>query len=73
MYIDIGTVASDTATLNFNFGNAASTSRIWDIKVAQIPCGTNYAYKPKYKIPILDVDNDSFTVLQMVACNGHLD
>ena len=43
IYVDIGALPSDTATLNFNFGNTASTNRIWDVKASQIPCGANYA------------------------------
>merc|ERR1712107_731877 len=37
-----GTGASDSATLALAFQNA-NTNRKWDIKVAQIPCGTSYA------------------------------
>jgi len=43
MYIDIGSGSSDTATLQFSFGTSTTVSRKWDIKVAQIPCGKNYA------------------------------
>merc|ERR1719150_3442803 len=43
IYIDIGAANSDTATVAFTIGATSSTSRIWDIKVAQIPCGANYA------------------------------
>jgi len=43
IYVDIGALPSDTATVNFNFGNTASTNRIWDVKASQIPCGANYA------------------------------
>ena len=39
----MGTLASDTATLNFAFGGS-STSRMWEVKVSQIPCGANYGY-----------------------------
>jgi len=42
IYVDIGTEASGTATLAFAF-DGASTLRKYDIKVAQIPCGTSYA------------------------------
>ena len=42
IYVDLGALPSDSATLNFGF-TGASTSRLWDIKVAQIPCGANYA------------------------------
>lgn len=42
VYIDLGALPSDTATLNFGF-TGTSTSRLWDVKASQIPCGTNYA------------------------------
>ena len=42
VYVDIGTEASGTATLAFAF-EGASTNRKYDIKVAQIPCGTTYS------------------------------
>ena len=42
MYIDAGTLSTDTATLNFAF--SGTFSRYWDVKVTQIPCGTNYMY-----------------------------
>ena len=42
VYVDIGTEASGTATLAFAF-DGASTNRKYDIKVAQIPCGTKYS------------------------------
>ena len=41
VYVDIGNESSGTATLAFAF-TGASTQRKWDIKVAQIPCGTRY-------------------------------
>ena len=44
VYIDIGTGSSDSATVAFDFGTTSSTSRQWDIKVAQIPCGSSYGY-----------------------------
>lgn len=37
MYIDVGLLPSDTATLNFAF-TGTSNNRIWEIKVSQIPC-----------------------------------
>jgi len=43
IYVDIGAANSDTATIAFTIGTTSSTSRLWDIKVAQIPCGANYA------------------------------
>jgi len=42
IYVDLGALPSDSATLNFGF-DGTSTSRLWDIKASQIPCGTNYA------------------------------
>ena len=42
VYVDLGTGASDSATLALAFQNA-NTNRKWDIKVAQIPCGATYA------------------------------
>ena len=42
IYVDLGALPSDSATLNFGF-TGTSTARLWDIKVAQIPCGANYA------------------------------
>ena len=47
----MGTLASDTATLNFAFGGS-STSRMWEVKVSQIPCGANYGYI-KYLVLII--------------------
>ena len=40
VYLDIGRVASDSATLAFTF--AGTFSRYWDIKITQIPCDVNY-------------------------------
>lgn len=37
VYVDIGLLASDTATLNFAF-SGTTTNRLWEIKVSQIPC-----------------------------------
>lgn len=39
MYIDIGNGASDTSNIQFNFGGD-NDNRRWEIKVTQIPCGT---------------------------------
>ena len=44
VYIDIGSGSSNSATVAFDFGTTSSTSRQWDIKVAQIPCGSSYGY-----------------------------
>merc|ERR1712223_23595 len=41
IYVDIGNESGGTATLAFAF-TGTSTARKWDIKVAQIPCGTTY-------------------------------
>ena len=38
----MGTLASDTSTLTFGF-TGSSTSRMWEVKVSQIPCNANYA------------------------------
>ena len=40
VYVDMGRVPSDTATISFNFNSAASTSRQWEIKVTQLECGS---------------------------------
>ena len=40
VYLDIGN--SDSSTVEFAFGTTSSTSRQWDVKVAQIPCGASY-------------------------------
>ena len=44
VYIDIGSGSGNSATVAFDFGTTSSTSRQWDIKVAQIPCGSSYGY-----------------------------
>ena len=44
VYIDMGAGGSDTGTIMFSFDTTSTTSRKYDIKVAQIPCGTNYRY-----------------------------
>jgi len=43
IYVDVGSGSSDTATIQMSFGTSTTVSRKWDIKVAQIPCGKNYA------------------------------
>jgi len=45
MYVDMGTLASDTATLSFAF-KGESTLRAWEVKVSQIPCAASYAPDP---------------------------
>lgn len=44
VYVDIGTGASDSATLNFDFTNAdtLSNTRFFEIKVTQLPCSNEY-------------------------------
>lgn len=42
IYVNMGAGASDSAGLAFSF-TGSSTSRKWEIKTAQIPCGSNYA------------------------------
>ena len=42
MYYELGTGNSATATLNFNFGSAASSIRQFEVKVTQIPCAASY-------------------------------
>ena len=42
VYVDMGTLASDTATLSFAF-KGESTLRAWEVKVSQIPCAASYA------------------------------
>jgi len=41
IYAEIGAAAADTAQLSFQF-TGTSTNRIWEIKVTQIPCASNY-------------------------------
>lgn len=44
IYVDVGDMAENVATLNFAFSNQASQgTRQWDMKVTQIPCGSNAA------------------------------
>ena len=40
--MEMGSVATDTATLEFTFASTTSTTRQWEIKATQIPCGANY-------------------------------
>ena len=44
VYIDMGTGASDTATLNFDFTDSTSlqNSRFFEVKVTQLPCSSEY-------------------------------
>lgn len=45
VYVDVGDMAENVATLNFAFSNQASQgTRQWDMKVTQIPCGSNAAW-----------------------------
>ena len=48
VYVDIGTVSTDTATLAFTFGTTTSTTRAWEIKVSQITCSNPNRYEKKY-------------------------
>ena len=41
IYMEMGTGASDTATLAFTFATSASTTRAWEIKATQVPCSSN--------------------------------
>ena len=40
--MDLGTGASNTATLSFTFATTASTTRTFEIKATQIPCSASY-------------------------------
>ena len=42
VYVDLGTGASDTATLNFAL--SGSYSRYYEIKITQLPCSSEYQY-----------------------------
>ena len=42
MYVDIGASCTDTATLQFTF-TGTSTTRLFEIKVTQIPCNSDYS------------------------------
>ena len=42
VYIDMGTLASDTATLSFAF-TGPDSNRAWEIKASQITCNARYA------------------------------
>lgn len=41
IYVDIGTVSTDTVTLGFTFSTSTSTIRTWEIKVSQISCNSH--------------------------------
>ena len=41
--MDIGQTSTDTAVLDFTFATSTSTSRQWEIKATQIPCGASFA------------------------------
>ena len=43
MYVDIGAIEGDSATLNFDFTGSA-TNRQWEIKVTQIDCRAGNGY-----------------------------
>ena len=38
VYVDLGALSTDTATLAFTFSTDPSTIRTWEIKISQIPC-----------------------------------
>lgn len=43
VYIDMGKDNDDSASFTFTFGDVSSSNgRQWEIKVAQIPCFSNY-------------------------------
>jgi hypothetical protein len=42
VYVDMGALRTDTATLSFAFDGISST-RAWDIKVTQIKCNAETA------------------------------
>ena len=46
VYLDAGTLGTDTAMLSFTF--SGTFNRFWDIKVTQIPCKANYEYVQVY-------------------------
>ncbi len=41
VYVDMGTVCSDSVSISFAF-TGASTVRTWELKASQIPCGSVY-------------------------------
>ncbi len=46
VYVDLGSVASDTATLTFSFtATDQTTGRTWEIKVSQITCFQKSQYE----------------------------
>ena len=49
VYVDFGTLSSDTIMFGFDFGTTASTTNIWDIKVTQITCGSIIRYVIRIK------------------------
>ena len=38
--MDMGSAATDTATLTFTFDGTTSTIRTWELKATQIPCSS---------------------------------
>ena len=42
VYVDIGSASTDTAMLDFTFASSSSSTRQFEIKATQIPCGANY-------------------------------
>ena len=54
----MGTLASDTSTVSFSF-SGASTARMWEVKISQIPCGSNYGWVNFFETLIFETDNYS--------------
>jgi len=40
IYVDVGTVSTDTVTLAFTFSTTSVTTRIWELKISQITCSS---------------------------------
>ena len=46
IYVEMGSAATDTASLQFTFGTATSTIRNFELKATQIPCGSSWRQPP---------------------------
>ena len=55
----MGTLASDTSTVSFSF-SGASTARMWEVKISQIPCGSNYGWVNLFKTLLFETKNNFF-------------
>ena len=44
VYLDAGTLSTDTAMITFTFDSTITHNRFWDIKVSQIPCRSKAEY-----------------------------